>query len=643
MSTAARSGRLAAADRASGPRRRAAAWAGASALLYATTADAGGRAAALLELDGAGATILGRLLEQLDGLGVRRAWIVTRPAWADGVRREAADGPLPVEVVAAADVADDLRIAADVAGAAGDRLIVGRADVLAHREALAGLLADPRVTTGVLATTSWRRGRWAYRTRSSRGRMLSASSPFHSIRRPSGYFLGFLKVDRRDLATLRAAAVRLAELADGPERARFEEELARKVVIWRRRQWQLAHERATGAWPEPEEIPLDPPLDPEAETEVAERFRATRDDAGAMLRRRARALGRPRLEQLPAQLLLRAAALARGDRGGAHRAARARRGRRPPRRRRQGRRRLLHDLLRQPLLEAHRALARRAAGGRRTSVTTVSMAIGVAAAAAFATGSRAGLVAGAVLLQAAFTIDCVDGQLARYSRQFSKLGAWLDSIFDRGKEYLVYAGLALGSTRGFGVDVWTLAAATIALQTSRHMVDFSYAAGRHEAIAALPLRDLAEPDERDGPPPGAEADAEAAAEAEAAEGNVAAVEPAAPERAGLRAVAARGVRFITRLEKRPATRWAKRIVALPIGERFALISLTAALWSPARRSSRCWPGAASPPATASAGRDPAVRGPMSAACRASTATTGRWRRGSGACAAVSPSGSARSP
>lgn len=579
MSTAARSGRLAAADRASGPRRRAAAWAGASALLYATTADAGGRAAALLELDGAGATIVGRLLEQLDGLGVRRAWIVTRPAWADGVRREAADGPLPVEVVAAADVADDLRIAADVAGAAGDRLIVGRADVLAHREALAGLLADPRVTTGVLATTSWRRGRWAYRTRSSRGRMLSASSPFHSIRRPSGYFLGFLKVDRRDLATLRAAAVRLAELADGPERARFEEELARKVVIWRRRQWQLAHERATGAWPEPEEIPLDPPLDPEAETEVAERFRATRDDAGAML-----VVGLVRSGVHVSSSYLRNFFYAR------------------PRSRAETEEALteLRELDEDDvLLEAavkgadgffttyfvspySKHIARFAArrGWTPNVVTTVSMAIGVAAAGAFATGSRAGLVAGAVLLQAAFTMDCVDGQLARYSRQFSKLGAWLDSIFDRGKEYLVYAGLALGSTRGFGVDVWTLAAATIALQTSRHMVDFSYAAGRHEAIAALPLRDLAEPDERDGPPPGAEADAEAAAEAEAAEGNVAAVEPAAPERAGLRAVAARGVRFITRLEKRPATRWAKRIVALPIGERFALISLTAALWSP---------------------------------------------------------------
>jgi phosphatidylglycerophosphate synthase len=580
MSTAARSGRAAAADRAPLARRRSGAWAGASALLFATTAGEDGGAAALLEVEGEGegTTILRRLLGQLDELGVRRAWIATRPAWADAVRREAAAAPVAVEVVAGEDVADDLRFAAEVAGQVGDRLVVGRADVLAHREALAGLLADPRVTTGVLATTSWRRGRWAYRTRSARGRMLSASSPFHSIRRPSGYFLGFLKVDPRDLATLRAAATRLAELADGPARARFEDELARKVLIWRRRQWQLAFERTTGAWPDPEEIPLDPELEPEAEAEVAERERATRDDAGALL-----LVGLVRSGVHVSSSYLRNFFYAR------------------PRSRTEMQeavaelRELDEDNV---LLDAavkgadgffttyfvspySKYIARFAArhGWTPNVVTTVSMAIGLVASAAFATGSRAGLVAGAVLLQAAFTMDCVDGQLARYTRQFSKLGAWLDSIFDRGKEYVVYAGLALGSTRGFGVDVWTLAAAAIALQTSRHMVDFSYAAGRHEAIAALPLRDLGEPDERDGPSPTAEAEAEAEA-VPAAEGASPEPEAGIPERRGLRALAAVGVRFITRLEKRPATRWAKRIVALPIGERFALISLTAALWSP---------------------------------------------------------------
>ncbi len=86
-----------------------------------------------------------------------------------------------------------------------------------------------------------------------------------------------------------------------------------------------------------------------------------------------------------------------------------------------------------------RYIARWAAhrGFTPNQVTTVSLFIGILAAAAFATGERWGLVAGAILLQAAFTTDCVDGQLARYTRTFSKLGAWLDSIFDRSKEYVV--------------------------------------------------------------------------------------------------------------------------------------------------------------------------------------------------------------
>jgi hypothetical protein len=35
----------------------------------------------------------------------------------------------------------------------------------------------------------------------------------------------------------------------------------------------------------------------------------------------------------------------------------------------------------------------------------------------------------------------------------------------------------------------------------------------------------------------------------------------------------------SRTEKIPGLHWAKKIVILPIGERFALISLTAAIWN----------------------------------------------------------------
>ncbi len=117
-------------------------------------------------------------------------------------------------------------------------------------------------------------------------------------------------------------------------------------------------------------------------------------------------------------------------------------------------------------------------------VTTVSLFIGFLAAAGFATGERWGLVAGAILLQAAFTTDCVDGQLARYTRTFSKLGAWLDSIFDRTKEYVCFAGLAIGASRS-GDPVWTLACAAITLQTARHFSDFSFGAGQTRVIGDI--------------------------------------------------------------------------------------------------------------------------------------------------------------
>jgi phosphatidylglycerophosphate synthase len=121
-------------------------------------------------------------------------------------------------------------------------------------------------------------------------------------------------------------------------------------------------------------------------------------------------------------------------------------------------------------LSVHVARACARAGIRPNPVTVFSMLLGVAAAAAFATGERPGYVAGAAIAYLAFFFDCVDGQLARLTGAFSALGAYLDSIFDRAKEYVLYAGLAIGA----GTDTdWVLACAALALQTTRHAVDFS--------------------------------------------------------------------------------------------------------------------------------------------------------------------------
>jgi phosphatidylglycerophosphate synthase len=183
------------------------------------------------------------------------------------------------------------------------------------------------------------------------------------------------------------------------------------------------------------------------------------------------------------------------------------------------------------------------AGLSPNQVTVASMVLGVLAAAGFATGERWGLIAGAIVLQAAFALDCVDGQLARYSRRFSAFGAWLDSIFDRAKEYLAYAGLAIGASR-MGDPAWTLAACALGLQTVRHTMDFAGAALAEER-APRPL-----------PPLEQEADGLAV--------------PAVHRSPLARWNAGHGGALL----------WLRKAIAFPIGERFAVISLTAALFTP---------------------------------------------------------------
>ncbi|WP_327285856.1 MULTISPECIES: DUF5941 domain-containing protein [unclassified Streptomyces] len=115
-------------------------------------------------------------------------------------------------------------------------------------------------------------------------------------------------------------------------------------------------------------------------------------------------------------------------------------------------------------------------------VTTASLITALIAAGCAATGERWGYVAAGVLLLVSFVLDCTDGQLARYSLQYSTMGAWLDATFDRAKEYSFYAGLALGAAKN-GDDVWALALGAMILMTCRHVVDFSFNEANHDATA----------------------------------------------------------------------------------------------------------------------------------------------------------------
>ncbi|MEU8841713.1 DUF5941 domain-containing protein [Streptomyces roseus] len=115
-------------------------------------------------------------------------------------------------------------------------------------------------------------------------------------------------------------------------------------------------------------------------------------------------------------------------------------------------------------------------------VTTASLITALIAAGCAATGERGGYIAAGVLLLVSFVLDCTDGQLARYSLQYSTMGAWLDATFDRAKEYSFYAGLALGAARN-GDDVWALALGAMILMTCRHVVDFAFNEANHDATA----------------------------------------------------------------------------------------------------------------------------------------------------------------
>ncbi|WP_413812867.1 DUF5941 domain-containing protein [Streptomyces sp. OE57] len=161
-------------------------------------------------------------------------------------------------------------------------------------------------------------------------------------------------------------------------------------------------------------------------------------------------------------------------------------------------------------------------------VTTASLITALIAAACAATGTRPGFVSAGLLLIASFVLDCTDGQLARYSLQYSTLGAWLDATFDRAKEYAYYAGLALGAARADGDDIWALALGAMVLQTCRHVVDFAFNEANHDAT-----------------------------------GNT------SPTAA-----------LSGRLDSVGWTVWVRRMIVLPIGERWAMIAVLTALTTP---------------------------------------------------------------
>jgi phosphatidylglycerophosphate synthase len=89
-----------------------------------------------------------------------------------------------------------------------------------------------------------------------------------------------------------------------------------------------------------------------------------------------------------------------------------------------------------------RALARH----RRVTpdqITILSVLLGLPTGVAFALGTRAGLVAGALLFYFSFLLDCVDGKLARMTNVSSARGKVIDDLGDGARRASASAGLAI--------------------------------------------------------------------------------------------------------------------------------------------------------------------------------------------------------
>jgi phosphatidylglycerophosphate synthase len=394
-----------------------------------------------------------------------------------------------VRVLESATAADDLRAVARVAGEGDGPLVVANGDILTHRAAIDGLLTDPRVGTGILAASDGGGRAGAYGVRSDRGRVLSMGSAFHEVSAPNNSFLGMVKVSGADREALAQVADRLTRVDGLPD----EDDVPALLGVGLVRSGVHLNQAFLGRlyWARP--------------STQQELERAAEE-----------------IERVDEERVLLDSAVKPVDG-------------------------FFTTFFVSPYSKyIARWAARR--GLTPNHVTTFSMLIGVAAAVAFALGTRAGWIAGAVLLQVAFTFDCVDGQLARYTRTFTKLGAWLDSVFDRGKEYVVFAGLAIGASHA-GDPVWMLTGAALTFQTVRHFSDFSFAASEHKEFQEAPQRPLDDPS--DG---GAQ-----------------------------RPIARRADSTLSawqRLNRLPGVIWVKRMLPFPIGERFAVISITAALFTP---------------------------------------------------------------
>jgi hypothetical protein len=183
-------------------------------------------------------------------------------------------------------------------------------------------------------------------------------------------------------------------------------------------------------------------------------------------------------------------------------------------------------------------------GWTPNQITVTSLILALVVSGFFATGWWPLMIVGAIGVQVSIIIDCADGEVARYTGVSSQFGAWLDAATDRIKEYALYAGLAFGASH-HGLNLWPLAMGLMVLQTVRHMSDYNFHAVQVVRETSVIPVSLGEPNDIPAVSNGSLLDASAV------------------------------------LNSNSKIRWIKKVIHLPIGERWLVISLGAAFNSPA--------------------------------------------------------------
>jgi phosphatidylglycerophosphate synthase len=469
-----------------------------NALLFATEATPSGTPTALLPL-APDLAVIDQFAAELNDIGITEITVVARPAWADRLR---AAGH---RVVASDDVASDLAVVGAVISRTTGSLVLAAADIMANAAALAQIAGSgvrrtaAAVQTGKVAAA----GAFGQPVMRDRDLIVSVGTHYHRVTRPNATFRGLIAIADADRERLHEACaeIRTEAAVSGRDLDTTAGEygavglallaLVRTGVVVSADNIRLLHCRRVD----------------------------TADSVAAAL---------PDLAEVDEDRAALRIAIKEDDEFFATYAVNSY----------------------TPRLVTF--FARR--GITPTTVTWISIGIGVAAALVFATGNRIAYVFGAILLYFSFVFDCCDGQLARYTKQFSKYGGWLDMIADRAKEYLVFAGLAIGGVRTHHAGMWGLAIAAIILQTVRHMIDTWYGALQEMATRALPTVPL-----------GSAQDALGLRAGTPTRG--------AGAKLGQLSAAAHG-------RYRSPAYWLKRSVVLPIGDRWLVIALAAALFGP---------------------------------------------------------------